>query len=150
VHVVATTGGIVEPAELSAPANAWLTSFADHEQLLERAAVVVGHGGHGTMMRALRHGVPVVGIPAKATDQAPNTRLIEEWGAGLALPPDTDELRIRAAVQEVLASDRFAAEAWRRSRAFGARDGADLAADSIEALLSSKASVPGMVPEHTG
>jgi UDP:flavonoid glycosyltransferase YjiC (YdhE family) len=146
VHVVATTGGIVEPAELSAPANAWLTSFADHEQLLERAAVVLGHGGHGTMMRALRHGVPVVGIPAKGGDQEPNTRLIEEWGAGLALPPDTDELRIRAAVQEVLASDRFAAEARRRSRAFGARDGADLAADSIEALLSSQAGVPGTAP----
>jgi UDP:flavonoid glycosyltransferase YjiC (YdhE family) len=143
VHVVATTGGIVEPAELSAPANAWLTSFADHEQILERATVVVGHGGHGTMMRALRHGVPVVGIPAKGGDQAPNIRLIEEWGAGLALPPDTDELRIRAAVQEVLASDRFAAEARRRSRAFGARDGADLAADSIEALLSSKTSASG-------
>jgi hypothetical protein len=53
VHVVATTGGIVEPAELTAPGNAWLTPFANHEQLLERAAVVVGHGGHGTTMRAL-------------------------------------------------------------------------------------------------
>jgi UDP:flavonoid glycosyltransferase YjiC (YdhE family) len=150
VHVVATTGGIVEPAELSAPANAWLTSFADHEQILERAAVVVGHGGHGTMMRALRHGVPVVGIPAKGGDQGPNTQLIEEWGAGLALPPDADVARIRAAVQEVLGSDRFAAEARRRSRAFGARDGADLAADSIEALPFRQAGVPGTVPAHTG
>jgi UDP:flavonoid glycosyltransferase YjiC (YdhE family) len=146
VHVVATTGGIAEPAELAAPANTWLTSFADHEQILERAAVVVGHGGHGTMMRALRHGVPVVGIPAKGGDQGPNTRLIEEWGAGLALPPDADASRIRAAVAEVLASDRFAAEARRRSQAFGARDGAELAADSIEALLYSKTSASGTVP----
>jgi UDP:flavonoid glycosyltransferase YjiC (YdhE family) len=146
VHVVATTGGIVEPAELAAPANTWLTSFADHEQILERAAVVVGHGGHGTMMRALRRGVPVVGIPAKGGDQGPNTRLIEEWGAGLALPPDADASRIRAAVEEVLASDRFAAEARGRSQAFGSRDGADLAADSIEALLYSKTSASGTVP----
>jgi MGT family glycosyltransferase len=150
VHVVATTGGIVEPAELAAPANAWLTSFVDHEQILERAAVMVGHGGHGTMMGALRHGVPVVGIPAKGGDQGPNTRLIEEWGAGLALPPDTDELRIRAAVQEVLASDRFAAEARRRSQAFGSHDGADLAADSIEALLFRQTSASGTVPARTG
>jgi UDP:flavonoid glycosyltransferase YjiC (YdhE family) len=74
---------------------------------------------------------------------------MQEWGAGLALPPDADELRIRAAVQEVLASDRFAAEARQRSRAFGSRDGAALAADSIEALLSSKATASGTVPAHT-
>jgi UDP:flavonoid glycosyltransferase YjiC (YdhE family) len=149
VHVVATTGGIVEPAELSVPGNAFLTSFADHEPLLERASVVVGHGGHGTTMRALRHGVPIVGIPAKATDQAPNTQLIAEWGAGLALPPDTGELAIRAAVQQVLADGRFTAQARLRSQAFGSRDGADLAADSIETLLASKATASGKLPEHT-
>ncbi len=144
VHVVAPTGGIVEPAELSAPANAWLTPFADHEQLLERAAVVLGHGGHGTTMRALRHGVPVVGIPAKGGDQAPIARLIETWGAGQALPPDADVPRIRAAVLQILADDRFAARARRLSQNFGCRDGAGLAADSIEALLSSQTSVSGM------
>ncbi len=150
VHVVATTGGIVEPAELSAPANAWLTPFADHEQLLERAAVVLGHGGHGTTMRALRHGVPVVGIPAKGGDQAPLARLIETWGAGRALPPDADVPRIWGAVREILADDRFAARARRLSQNFGSRDGAALAADSIEALLASKNSASGAVPAHTG
>jgi len=145
-HVVATTGAIVEPAELSAPANAWLTPFADHEQLMERAAVVVGHGGHGTMMRALRHGTPVVGIAAKGLDQGPNTRLMEAWGVGRSLPPDADASQIRAAVQEILADDRFTAEARRLSRAFGVGDGADLAADSIEALLARKTSASGTVP----
>jgi UDP:flavonoid glycosyltransferase YjiC (YdhE family) len=149
VHVVATTGGIVEPADLSAPANAWLTPFADHEQLMERTAVVVGHGGHGTTMRALRRGVPVVGIPARGLDQAPNTRLIEEWDAGRALPPDAGAPRIREAVTEILADGRFAAQARRLSRNFGSRDGADLAADSIEALLASKTNAPGTVPAHT-
>ncbi|MBV9094402.1 MAG: hypothetical protein JO132_11065 [Streptosporangiaceae bacterium] len=149
VHVVATTGGIVEPAELSAPANAWLTPFADHEPLLERAAVVLGHGGHGTIMRALRRGVPIVGIPGVGIDQAPNTRLIEAWGAGLSLPPDADATRIREAVQEVLADDSFATQARQRAQAFGSRDGADLAADSIETLLASKTSVPGKAPART-
>ena len=149
VHVIATTGGIVDPAELAAPANAWLTPYADHEQLLERAAVVLGHGGHGTTMRALRHGVPIVGIPAKGLDQAPNTRLIEAWGVGRALPPDVGAPRIREAVQEVLADDRFAAQARRWSQAFGSRDGAELAADSIEALLASKTNASGTVPART-
>lgn len=136
VHVVATTGAIVDPAELVAPTNAWLTSFADHDQLMERAALVVGHGGHGTTMRALRHGLPIVGIPAKGADQAPNLQMVEAWGAGRALPPDADVAGIRAAACEVLEDDRFAAEARRRSRSFGSRDGAELAADSIDALLA--------------
>lgn len=61
--------------------------IAVHDQLLARAAVVVGHGGHGTTMRALRHGVPIVGVPGQALDQVPNTRLVEAWGAGVTLPP---------------------------------------------------------------
>lgn len=87
VHVVATTGQIIDSADLSVPANAWVTPFADHDQVLERATFVVGHGGHGTTMRALRHGCPVVGIPALALDQVRITQLIETWGAGRALPP---------------------------------------------------------------
>jgi UDP:flavonoid glycosyltransferase YjiC (YdhE family) len=66
IHVVGTTGGIVDPAELTAAPNAYLVPFADHEALMSRASLVVGHGGHGTTMRALRRGLPIVGIPAKA------------------------------------------------------------------------------------
>jgi Glycosyltransferase family 28 C-terminal domain len=65
VRVVATTGAIVDPAELSAPANAWLIPFADHDALMARATMVLGHGGHGTTMRALRYGLPIVGIPPR-------------------------------------------------------------------------------------
>jgi UDP:flavonoid glycosyltransferase YjiC (YdhE family) len=53
VHVVATTGGIVDPAELRVPGN---------------AALIVTHGGHGTAMRSLRNGVPMVIIPGLAGD----------------------------------------------------------------------------------
>jgi len=111
VHVAATTGGIVDPAELTAPENAHLVPFADHDQLMDRATMVVGHGGHGTTMRALRHGLPMVGIPAKGADQIPITQLIEQWGAGRALSIDPDISQIRAAVQEVLDDPRFRDEA---------------------------------------
>ena len=65
------------------------TPFADHDALMQRASLVVGHGGHGTTMRALRHGLPIVGMPARGADQVPITRLLEEWQlerADLALP----------------------------------------------------------------
>jgi len=135
VHVVATTGGIVDPAELTAPANAYLVPFADHDQLMDRSAMVVGHGGHGTTMRALSHGLPMVGIPAKGADQVPITKLIDQWGAGRALSTDPDVIQIRTAVQEILGDPSFGDEAARRSTAFAGLDGATMAADSIETVV---------------
>jgi UDP:flavonoid glycosyltransferase YjiC (YdhE family) len=135
VHVVATTGGIVDPEELTAPDNAHLVAFADHDDLMDRAALVVGHGGHGTTMRTLRHGLPMVGIPANGADQVPITRLLAEWKVGVALPGDVDAGTIRSAAEGVLADDRFREEAVARSAAFGDVDGALVAADSVEELL---------------
>jgi UDP:flavonoid glycosyltransferase YjiC (YdhE family) len=71
---------------------------------MARAGLVVGHGGHGTTMRALSHGVPLVGIPAKGADQVPITQLVEQWKVGRALPGDAEASQIRAAADEILNS----------------------------------------------
>jgi Erythromycin biosynthesis protein CIII-like, C-terminal domain len=135
LHIVATTGGVVDPGELAAPANAYLVPFADHDALMERASLVVGHGGHGTTMRALWHGLPIVGIPAMVSDQVPITQLIEQWKVGRGLPLDADVTQIRAAAQDVLANPAFREQAGRRSHAFAGLDGPQLAASSVESLL---------------
>lgn len=134
VHVVATTGEVVDPDELTAPANAWVVPFADHDALMQRASLVVGHGGHGTTMRALRHGLPIVGMPARGADQVPITRLLEEWHVGRALPGDAGVAQIRDAVASVMADASVAAEARRRGEQLAACDGAASAADSLERL----------------
>jgi UDP:flavonoid glycosyltransferase YjiC (YdhE family) len=140
VHVVATTGAIVEPTELAVPANAHVVSFADHDVLMDRASVLVGHGGHGTTMRALRHGLPMVGIPAKGGDQAPITQMLDGWGVGKALAGDASVSQIRSAAEEILSDRTFADEARRRSGALETCNGAALAADSVEALIQKTAS----------
>jgi len=137
VHVVATTGGVVAPDELTAPTNAHLLPFADHDQLMERATLMLGHGGHGTTMRALRHGLPIVGMPAKGADQVPITQLLERWHVGKALPGDASVDDLRAAVETVLADPTYATEAAERARALSGPDGAVLAADSVEAVLAA-------------
>lgn len=138
VRVVATTGGIVEVGELEAPANAYVVEVADHDALLSRASLVVGHGGHGTTMRTLRAGRPLVGMPAKGTDQASNLHLVEQLGAGRFLPPDADRDLIAATVTEVLRDPAYRAAAQRLSRDFVGRDGAALAADSLEGVLAGR------------
>lgn len=135
VHVVATTGGIVAIDELDAPANAYVVEVADHDAVLSRASLVVGHGGHGTTMRTLRAGLPLVGMPAKGTDQASNLRLVEQLGAGRFLPPEADVDLITATVAQVLADPAYGDVAQGLARDFEGRDGASLAADSLERVL---------------
>jgi UDP:flavonoid glycosyltransferase YjiC (YdhE family) len=135
VHVVATTGGIVAPNELATPANALVLNYAAHDPIIRRAALVVTHGGHGTAMRTLRHGVPMVVIPGLAGDQPFVAAAVQEWGAGAALPGDADVAAIRAAAQEVLSVASYRSAARQRSTALAGGDGAANAADEVEALL---------------
>ena len=86
-------------------------------------------------MRALRRGLPMVGIPARGADQIPITQLIDQWGAGRAVPGDADALQIRGAVEELLSNPDFRSEARRRALAFADKDGAHLAASSVESLI---------------
>ena len=107
VHVVATTGGIVGPGELITPRNAAALSYAAHDPIMRRAALVVTHGGHGTAMRSLRHGVPMVVIPGLAGDQPYVAAAVQEWGVGRALAGDADVEAMRAAAREVLSNASY-------------------------------------------
>lgn len=135
VHVVATTGGIVGADELTVPANAVVLNYAAHDPILQRAALAVSHGGHGTAMRSLRSGVPMVIMPGLAGDQPFVAAAVQEWGAGLALASDADADAIRAAAQQVLATPRYRLTAERLSRPLRQSDGASAAASELEALM---------------
>jgi UDP:flavonoid glycosyltransferase YjiC (YdhE family) len=139
VHVVATTGGILAPNEVASPANAIVLNYAAHDPILQRAALVVTHGGHGTAMRAMRHGVPMVVIPGLAGDQPFVAAAVQEWGAGRALPGDAGMDAMRAAAQEVLSTPSFRRTATEKSALLAGIDGAANAANEVEALLASRA-----------
>jgi UDP:flavonoid glycosyltransferase YjiC (YdhE family) len=143
VHVVATTGGIVAPNELASPANAIVLNYAAHDPIIRRAALVMTHGGHGTAMRSLRHGVPMVIIPGPAGDQPYVATAVQEFGAGRALPSDASSEAMRAAAQEVLAAPSFRARAQERAALLAGVDGAANAADEVEALLTSGSTARG-------
>lgn len=136
VHVVATTGGIVDPHELKTPANACVLSYAAHDPILQRAALVVTHGGHGTAMRALRHGVPMIVMPGLAHDQPCIAEAVQEWGAGRALPEDAAVEAIRSAAQDVLSIPSYRQGAEARATTLANVDGASAAAEEIELLTA--------------
>jgi UDP:flavonoid glycosyltransferase YjiC (YdhE family) len=135
VHVIATTGGIVAPNELACPANAVVLNYAAHDPIIRRAALVMTHGGHGTAMRSLLHGVPMVVIPGLAGDQPFVAAAVAEFGAGIALPGDAGSAAMREAAQKVLGTPSFADQAKHRSVMLAGVDGAANAADEVEALI---------------
>ena len=99
---VVTVGDSIDPAALRPAKNVRVFATADHDDLMRRASLVVTHGGHGTLMRALKNGLPVVVIPGSGGDQPLNAEAAEDWGVGRALPQDADADTMRTAIEEVL------------------------------------------------
>jgi UDP:flavonoid glycosyltransferase YjiC (YdhE family) len=63
VRVVATIGPNDPDACGQLPPNARLERFVPHLAFLERAVLLVGHAGHGSVMKGLWSGVPMVLVP---------------------------------------------------------------------------------------
>jgi UDP:flavonoid glycosyltransferase YjiC (YdhE family) len=143
VRLVATCGAGVDPAELKVPGNAYALRFASHDALMERASLVVTHGGHGTAMRALRHGLPMVCLTGQAADQLGVAALdqprvaafIEERGVGRSLTADAPAHEIHEAVQAVLGTPGFQANAQRDAAILRSSNGAVTAAERVLALV---------------
>ncbi|MDF2597548.1 MAG: hypothetical protein K0Q54_371 [Methylobacterium brachiatum] len=105
-EALVTTGPHVRPEDLAMPANVRVVTAASHEALMEEAALVVSQGGHGTVSRALLHGVPLLVMPM-ARDQTDNAARVGARGAGLRLAPDAPEAEIAAAMRRLLTEPQF-------------------------------------------
>lgn len=101
-----TTGPALDPGELRVPPNVSVQRFARHSALFPQAALVITHGGHGTIIRALAHGVPVICLPM-GRDQPGNAIRVAARQAGRALPAGASVATLRAAIGEVLTTPRY-------------------------------------------
>lgn len=86
VRVLLTVGEPRDLAELGPPPeNVHVAHWVPQDTVLQHAAVVVGHGGHGTTAGALRHGVPLALLPLFSVDQWLNAEAVQRAGAGIAI-----------------------------------------------------------------
>lgn len=148
VRGVVTVGDSVDPGALQPSENVAVFATADHDDLMARASLVVTHGGHGTFMRALKNGLPMVVIPGLGGDQPINAAAAETWGVGRALPGDATSTMIQGAVKELLGLRKQRDRAIEISAQLRGVDGAANAADAIESLLGHASCVlgaPGMM-----
>ena len=112
VHGIVTTGPAIDPAALGAAPNVTVLARAPHREVLRHAAAVVTHGGHGTVVKALAAGVPMVLLP-HGRDQGDTAVRVTARGAGIALKRTAQPEAIAAAVREVIQNPTFRASAQR-------------------------------------
>jgi UDP:flavonoid glycosyltransferase YjiC (YdhE family) len=117
VHLVVTTGNQVDPAEFGPqPPHVRIERYLPQSAVLPRCSVVVSHGGSGTVVGALAHGVPLVVVPMGA-DQPDNAARCVELGVGVELDAlQVTPSEVRDAVARVLADPSY------REAALGIRD----------------------------
>jgi MGT family glycosyltransferase len=135
VRGLVTTGPAVEPDAIHAPANVTVVQRAPHSEVLRHAAAVVTHAGHGTVIKALAAGVPVVAMPL-GRDQLDNAARVVHHGAGLRLKPDAEPEAIADAVRRVIGEPSFTQGARRIADAIAVETADDRAALELEALAA--------------
>lgn len=133
IRVVMTTGAL-PPETLSAPDNAVAFAVVPHRAILSEAALMVTHGGHGSVMGALAHGVPLVCIPGVGADQAIVGARIEAVGAGKLVAPDAVG-DLAATVAQVLWDPTYREAARQMEALIERQDGAIGGALAVESAL---------------
>jgi UDP:flavonoid glycosyltransferase YjiC (YdhE family) len=102
VRVLVTVGSHSPEALGPLPPNARVEQFVPHGPVLERACLMISHAGHGSVMRALWHAVPMVLVPW-ARDQGGVAARASHLGvAAVVKAADVTPYKICAAAHAVL------------------------------------------------
>jgi MGT family glycosyltransferase len=134
VRVVATTNRVVPQRPIEVPANATLVDWLSYSQLMPAASLVVSHGGHGTVARALAAGTPLL-ISPFIGDMSETAMRVGWAKAGLSLPWRLCRpAPLRWASRRILADPSFAARAEELAAGAREHDGAERGADLVEQL----------------
>ena len=116
VRAVVTAGQMLDASEIPATDNVVVVDSAPHSQILARASLAVSHCGHGTTIKTLAAGVPMVCVPM-GRDQNDTAARVVFHGAGTRLPPRASAAKIRATVRRALDDGRMRAGAERLAAA---------------------------------
>lgn len=138
INIIVTVGRHIDPAEFGPqPANVHIEQYIPQAAILPHCSLVVSHGGSGSVLGALAHGLPSVLIPMGA-DQPLNAARCEELGLGRMLDPieATPEM-VREAVATVLADPAYRRAAERMRDEIAAMPGPEQAVRLLERLAST-------------
>jgi MGT family glycosyltransferase len=136
LRVLLTLGDGHDPRELATiPANARVETTVSHAAVLERGALLVSPAGHGSVMKALWHGRPMVLVPW-GRDQPGVAARAKALGVAEVVPRDRASAgTIAAAVDAVLADEGVHERAREHAARLRSTNPAQTAAELLETLL---------------
>lgn len=136
LRVVLTLGPDRDPAEIrSIPSNARVQRTVSHAAVLQRAALLVSHAGHGSVMKALWYGRPMVLIPWGRDQPGVAARAKALGVAEVVTREEASAATIAATVDVVLGEERIRKAAERHAARLRATDPPQQAAKLLKALL---------------
>ena len=108
-------------------------------ELLPRAALLIHHGGAGTLGRALEAGVPQLVLPF-AHDQTDNAGRVEALGAGAWISARwTTQNRLEQALRQVLGNPALQAQCRSLAGRIDSRAALEMACDWLETVQARPA-----------
>lgn len=135
VRVVLTVGPDHEPEEVSLrPANAHVEQLVPHSAVLKRGVLLVSHAGHGSVMKALWEGKPMVLVPWGRDQPGVAARAHALGVAEVVARGDGSEVTLAAAIDRVLASSEMREAATSHATRLQTTDPPGTAATLLESL----------------
>jgi UDP:flavonoid glycosyltransferase YjiC (YdhE family) len=137
--VVLTLGRNRDPKDLGEqPAHVHLERYIPQSLLLPHADVIVTHGGHNTILAALKAGLLLVLVPLFA-DQPANAKRCVELGVGqMIAQADLTPENVQRAVREVLSDKRYRDNAKRIQGGIAALPGLEYGIKRLEGLVKKQ------------
>ena len=136
VRVVLTIGAGHDPSELKRRApNTHIEQSIPHSAVLERGSLLVSHAGHGSVMKALWYGKPMVLVPW-GRDQPGVAARAQALGVAEVVSRESASAQtMAAAIARVLSSTEQRDAAARHAARLRTGDPPALAASLLESLL---------------
>jgi MGT family glycosyltransferase len=141
VRGVVTLGVGFDGTGIRCTENVVVRRSAPHDELMQRASLVVTHAGHGTVMRALSAGVPMLCLPM-GRDQRDNAARVTFRGAGLMLEPSASTKEIGTAVEQLLTNPAFRLASGRLGTQIRAESDGKRAVQALYALAGRSLLMP--------
>lgn len=133
VRGLVTLGPAMLDNGFSVPDHVHVVKTAPHSMVFPQADLVITHAGHGTVMRALANGLPLVCVPM-GRDQNDNAAKVAWHGCGIRLGSKATPEKIRDAVSNILNEPAFRQNAAKFQEAIREHAKKDVIMDVFEKL----------------
>jgi MGT family glycosyltransferase len=137
VKALVTVGPALDIEQFPSTANVSVQRFVPHSLVLPSASLVVTHAGHGTVMAALLHGVPLLCTPL-GRDQFDVSARVAWRGVGIKVASGAIVRTLRDGMKKVLDDQGYASRAKQLSKQMLAENAVQSAVETLE-IEASKA-----------